>query len=138
MFRVLIVSAALIGVAACVDQGPREAAAPCTGRVAFQVGTGTTPTITWQPACAVAQLSVTPASDSLGEYPLWIIGSATFGATIGPPIVYGRTPAGAGPTLVPADTLVVGQQYMIRVNTSMLIGVPATDSAVFTVRAPTP
>lgn len=138
MSRVVIVLA-LIGVVACADPVPGiHAVAPCTGHVALKVGTGTTPTITWQPACAVALLSVTAAADSLGEAFLWFAGSATFGATIAPPVVYGRTPPGAGPDPFPADSLVVGRQYIVRLNTSMFLRAPALDSLVFTVQPPAP
>lgn len=139
MCRVVIVLAALIGIAACADQAPRVGAvAPCTGHVVIQVGTGTTPTISWQPACAVALVTVTDAADSLGEVFLWVAASLTFSESIAPPIVYGQSPAGAGPDLLPADSLTLGHQYMVRLNRTMYIGTPAMDSIVFTARSAPP
>ena len=139
MYRLVMGVVSAIGIAACADQAPHvSAVAPCTGHVAPQVGTGRTPTITWQPACAVALVTVTDAADSLGEVFLWIAASYTFSQTIVPPVVYGQMPDGAGPNILPADSLIFGHRYMVRLSRTMLIGTPAMDSMVFTARASTP
>ena len=76
----------------------------CPAAVTVAVGSGTTPTFSWQPACRLFFLNVEPAAAGTD---LWTIG--TLGENgIAPPVVYGTLPAGAtqisGPAVLQPGT----------------------------------
>ncbi len=126
---------ALAAVVACSDQGPQVGTA-CDGHVQLQVGRGTRPTITWQPACGVSNVIVASASDPANAEALW--GATSFASSMTPPVVYGTKPAGAQESFLfaGADSLTIGAQYMVLVGPSVRGGV--TDTLLFTAQAPTP
>ena len=108
--RRLLCAVALLGVGCSDSGGPTEPLSDCTGQVSITVSSGTTPTISWTPACRLSLVLVEPVNS--GD-DLWVIGTDSANA-IAPPIVYGVTPPGArqiwGPT-----TLVTGQGYGVYV-----------------------
>jgi hypothetical protein len=82
-----------LGILGCGSTAT-EALPPCTSPVTVSIGAGSTPQISWSPACAVAQLIVfTPPSLGGGPTNLWLIKSPTM--NIQPPVQFGSTPAGA-------------------------------------------
>ena len=103
---VLIVAAA----AGCADEpsGTDGPVPECTGAVSVTVGTGTTPTFTWTPACRLFLLLVEPV---VGGTDLWSIISDSANV-IAPPVTYGVVPTGVQEG-DPPTTLVVGSGYEV-------------------------
>ena len=96
----------LAALTACSDSnGPDDGR--CEEAVNIVVTPGTSPTITWAPACTVAQLRVAKAVD--GE-DMWAVLSST--NSINPGVEYGQTPAGATTTRLPAP-LLPGTEYRV-------------------------
>jgi len=79
----------------------------CTGDVAISATGGTTPTITWSPACRLWVLGVEEQDG--GD--VWVITSSG-GNRIASGVRYGTLPSGAA-ALQPATPLVVGRTYSI-------------------------
>ena len=90
--RGLVPAAALVGGAACGDQGP-AGLAPCTSAVALSVGAGPQPTLDWRPTCAAASIMVTPAGEGVAV-PVWAVMAPMLGE-LTPPVRVGASPPGA-------------------------------------------
>ena len=99
----LCVTAAL----ACSDSNAPGALPECTGAVTPKVGSGTTPRISWTPAC---RLFLVLVEDPSGGGDQWGVLSDSSNA-IATPVTYGSMPAGATKELQAAIALTVGQQY---------------------------
>ena len=82
--------------------------ATCVDPTALSIGTGTTPSIAWDPACFAYSIVVL---DTASNHMWGIKGDS--GNTILPTLTYGVTPAGPFTTLYPPATLVKGQKYVV-------------------------
>jgi len=102
----------LLSVAGCRSQ-PLDSPKPCSGQLSVTASSGTKPSISWAPACAVNRLEVfqvgVPAGAVGGG---WTISSPTGYFT--PPVSYGVAPSGAVADR-PADALQVGKTYEVNV-----------------------
>jgi hypothetical protein len=87
--RGLVPAAALLGGAACGDQGP-AGLEPCTTAVALSVSAGLQPTLDWRPTCTAASIMVTPPG---GGVPVWAAMALPGGLT--PPVRVGASLPGA-------------------------------------------
>lgn len=97
--------AAVVALAGCDDDPTRSGDDACRGNVSVSVSSGTTPSITWAPACRVTMLRV--ESGTLGA--VWIIESPG-GQGIASGVRYGTVPEGAAED-EPATPLVEGESY---------------------------
>lgn len=97
-------------LAACGSDDPGAIPA-CTGPVAMTVGSGSTPRISWSPACRVATLTVDPNSDFTV---VWVLRTAGDTNGITPPIDYGASPNGVM-TLFGPGPLQAGTPYRVRI-----------------------
>ncbi len=103
----VILGAALALSCGCDSTAPADLD-DCPAAVTVAVGSGTTPTFSWQPTCRLFFLSVEPADAGTD---LWIV--ITEGENgISPPVVYGAVPAGAT-QLASAATLQPGTAYKV-------------------------
>jgi hypothetical protein len=112
MVAVLGVMTALVGCGS--DTAPTPPLAPCSGALTVSVTSGTTPTISWSPACGVNRLSVdlvdAPAGTVSTVWGLVTSSSDEFG----PSVRYGVVPNGA--TADPASApLQAGKSYRVQV-----------------------
>src|SRR5690348_16825007 len=121
--RLLSYSIALGLVASVVacDNSPTHPVA-CSGTVTLSVGPSLDPSgapqFNWSPRCGITNLTVIVLPNGIGDPAVvWNI-SAPENAEIGPPVIYGRLPAGAmGFTAQPLQT---GSTY--RVSISSIVG----------------
>lgn len=110
--------AACLGFASACGDGPTERLAECTEPVTVSVTAGTTPMISWTPACGIGFLTVRrPVSVTTGfeMEPQWTISSD--GRLIGPPVRYGVRPRGTTQPVAPRQ-LVAGVSYDVVVDMS--------------------
>ena len=77
----------------------------CTGPVTIAVSSGTSPSISWTPACRLFFVNV-----ELGAADQWSIISDSANA-IAPPVRYGVVPAGAEQSTAEVTPLEAGQTY---------------------------
>jgi hypothetical protein len=116
--RSRLAAIALLGVALACGGGT-EPLAECTEPVDVSVTTGTTPTISWTPACGVGYLAVRrPLPPSLGVLemaPVWIIRANE--RLIGSPVRYGIRPRGTSEVVAP-EALLAGRPYDVVVDMS--------------------
>ena len=109
--RSAVLTAAALAGAGCGDDDPAgpDGLSRCTGDLVVSVSGGTTPTISWTPACAAYALIVEEgASDR------WFL-RATSAAGIAPGVRYGTVPPGASGDGEPAVPLVAGRTYDVGV-----------------------
>lgn len=116
------VSVGLLGAATVVACQPDRPTgppfvAPCTAAdvadLTLSVGSGTEPTLSWQPACGVSQLRVDypdPDYPELGPQRAWSV----VGLFLAPPVRYGEEPPSLFPNLLPAEPLEPGRLYTAR------------------------
>ena len=105
-FHSIATAAALVALAGCADPTAPEPLDPCTGAVTVSVTAGTTPRISWSPACNVIFMIVEEdAAD------LWMV-LANADAGFGPGIDYGTAPSG-GTQDEAAIALALGVEYVI-------------------------
>jgi len=109
--RALVPVAALLGGAACSDQGP-AGLGPCTTAVALSVGAGPQPTLDWRPTCTAASVMVTPADGGAG-FPVWAAMAPPDG--LRPPVRVGASPPGAQ-VLGAGASLTPGAPYTVYVT----------------------
>ena len=101
-----ILGAALALSCGCDSTAPVDLE-DCPAAVTVAVGSGTTPTFSWQPTCRLGFLIVETADGS----DLWLV--ITEGENgISPPVVYGAVPAGATQP-ASAGTLQPGTAYKV-------------------------
>lgn len=81
----------------------------CGGAVSVAVGPGTTPAITWSPAC---RLFLVLVEDPNGTGDQWGVLSDSSNA-ITPSVTYGTVPQGATKELVPPSPLQGGHEYRL-------------------------
>jgi hypothetical protein len=116
-FTGLLALGGLLTLGACGDDdatGP-EVCTDDTGTVDVQITGGSSPTVSWSPACAVALFLV--EGDEEGDTWLLSTDEATWDTPsqanrIGPPITYGTVPAGIDELYGPLD-LVPGRRYEV-------------------------
>lgn len=108
-----VCSAALLGGLACSDSPGFTTPALCTGPVTVTVGSGTQPTVNWEPDCAVTSILLLDADSEVLTVPVWSV-MAPHG--IGPPIRIGTRPAGAS-VFGAGAVLDVGESYTVGVST---------------------
>ena len=133
-YAVTVRASAVLGLLACSGgrdgSGPGQAAR-CAAVNSIEVGTGTTPLVSWQPACNVGELWVAPDQDF--AMPVWVVRVSDLDALTSP-IQYGVVPPdGFEPfTNNPefGEPLQAGTRYRVILRTAA--GAPALDSAVFT------
>ncbi len=107
----VVACAMLVAIASCSGDSvtdPTMPLAACTSNVSISVGTGTTPTFTWSPACTVLALIV-EGSDG-GD--AWFIWGNSQG--IAPGVRYASVPSGAVQDDSP-ETLQAGRLYDVSV-----------------------
>lgn len=103
-----IIALCTIILISCSDNSTSSTDPDCSGRVEISVSSGTTPTFTWTPECAIFFLIVEPADSGTD---LWMI--ATEGSnSIGSGVKYGEVPEGAQELHDPVE-LVFGNEYKI-------------------------
>ena len=127
-------------ISSCSDDDPasprqQTPLAACSGPVTVVVGSGTTPTFSWSPACSLFLLLV---EDNSGADQWSVITDST--NAIAPPVTYGVVPPGATGDFPPA-TLVSGTSYEVSVFKSTGRGkqdVELRGSKVFTPSIPAP
>jgi hypothetical protein len=106
---------ALVLAAALSCGGSTEPLAACVAPVSISVGTGTSPTFSWSPACGIDRLVVSepgPPSQGFGFIPRWAIRED--GRLIEPLVRYAEAPAGTTVEISP-EPLVAGRAYRIEV-----------------------
>ena len=99
-------TAVLVALLACSDTNDPDDGR-CEEAVTITATPGTTPTISWTPACTVAQLRVAEVAD---DDEMW--GIFTSENTITGGVVYGETPTGATATRAPLQ-LTTGVEYRV-------------------------
>jgi hypothetical protein len=98
-----------LAVAACGDSsGPSGGG--CDEPVTMTIGSGTTPTFDWSPACTVAQVTVTEIGAEPPDDLMWAVLADQ--NVIKPPVQYGSTPSGAVQIHAPA-VLTKGKSYLV-------------------------
>ncbi len=111
--------ATLVFALACSsDLGPR-ASGPCTGDVSMSITSSLSPTVSWEPACALSVLVIRPTAfgDPSNDRVVWDV--ATYGKNIvQPPLHFGVDPfAGVRGDTLPAASaampLVGGRTYQV-------------------------
>jgi len=102
--------------AALVSCGPSEPATPvalsvCPDSVMVTITAGTTPQISWTPACRLSEIQV---ADSVNASFVWLVGRHASPADnlIVPPVTYGVPPTGVGVGYGPTP-LVAGHTYIL-------------------------
>lgn len=93
---------------ACSDSNAPGTLPECTGAVTPKVGSGTTPRISWTPACRLFLVLVEEPAGGAGDQ--WGVLSDSSNA-IATPVTYGVMPAGATKESQAPTALVTGQQY---------------------------
>jgi hypothetical protein len=83
----------------------------CAGAVSLAVGPGTTPALSWSPAC---RLFLVLVEDPTGSGDQWGVPSDSSNA-IPPPMQYGMVPEGATKEMLPATPLQAGHEYRVTV-----------------------
>jgi hypothetical protein len=120
----------LLGVVGCLSVSPESTPPSCQSAVTIAVGSGTQPTVDWQPACAASRVFVRAAGS--GQLPLWDV--TTYFDGVMPPLRVGAPVRGAD-VWGPGASLTLGSPYVAYVvrgwRGDVLIGV---DSLVFTAR----
>ena len=105
--RSILSGSSVVALASCggTDAVGTKDLLPCTGPVAISVSTGTTPTISWTPACKVYYLDIEVA-DTFEE--IWAVANFDEKNTISPGVKFGVTPSDTrlieGPVTLRAGT----------------------------------
>lgn len=100
-----------VGSIACGDSAAPNGGG-CDQPLEFTVSSSTSPTISWNPACTVAQLYVTEPSDA--STPIrWQVDASS--NSIRPPVSYGSAPAGTTVSKSP-DALFTKHHYVVIVS----------------------
>lgn len=107
--RSLVAVAALVATA-CSSSNEPVSANLCQGDLSVLVSAGTSPTISWSPACAGNGLTVEVANPSHTSAAWAITSNSSFAA----PVSYGVLPANAT-NVVPLVSLVPGTTYRVTV-----------------------
>ena len=100
--RRLIVLVSLVGAVGC-----GESTEPCNGAVSMTVSSGTAPTLSWNPACAVAAIVV---SEDASSNVMWEVAASA--NEIDPNVSFGQTPSGAS-VIVSPTPLTNGVTYTV-------------------------
>jgi hypothetical protein len=109
--RSRIMAATLLGAGVACGDGGTEPLRACSEPIQVSVSAGTSPTISWTPACGVGYLTVRrplPPSTGGGVDPQWTIRSD--GQRIGSSVRYGVRPPGTVEVVAP-QPLLAGQSY---------------------------
>jgi len=108
-----------LALASCGDSaGPSGGG--CDEPITLTVSSSTSPSISWTPACTVAEIQITQLNEPVDTLQLkWWVQSET--NSIRPPVSYGSTPPGATLLLGP-KALFGGTQYLV----TLLVRDPTT------------
>ena len=99
----------VLALTACGDS-TGTAGGGCDEPVTMTIGSGTTPSFDWSPACTVAQVTVTEIGASPDKELKWAVLADQ--NVIRPPVRYGTTPAGALQIHAP-EALSAGKSYLV-------------------------
>jgi hypothetical protein len=99
-------------VAACGDSTGNDGVLACEGAVTVQVGSGTSPQISWTPVCRLFLVLVEDAGGMGGDQ--WAVESDSSNS-IAPPVRYGTIPPGATDEITLPVTLQAGHAYRVNV-----------------------
>ena len=124
-----IVIVLIVGCSKKSSTKPTELSA-CNCDLAVSVGSGTTPTFSWKPACKLAFLIVEKNGGDM-----W--GVMSDSNSIAPGVVYGVVPAGVTEIVEP-ETLLVGTTYNVAVRWRIGPGDDITDFSSAYVQTFTP
>ncbi len=115
--EVAILVGLLVTGTACRDtSGPSERARPCTAAeldaLVLEVGAGLEPTFDWTPRCGVSELHVVYRDDDIPgyEFTAWM----RFARSLEPPLRYAEPSSSSFPDLFPAEPLIAGRSYTVR------------------------
>lgn len=117
---------------ACNDATDSGTLPQCAGAVSVAVGSGTTPAVTWSPAC---RLFLVLIEDPTGTGDQWGILSDSSNA-ITAPVQYGTVPPGATKELLAPTPLQSGHEY--RVSVFRFVGPGHEDGELIGQKAFTP
>jgi len=97
------------GLIGCSDSSGTEALEICTNPVTLTVGAGTTPKISWSPACLANQVVI----NEQGGGPAWAMFFVVDSNPLRPPVHYGVVQAGALGTPTSPAPLTAGTTYNV-------------------------